>query len=309
MVLLRICRKKGRARRKDDSVSLEGIRNIMGFGGFGNFLKRIIHAGRKRQKKAGLALGSGGARGMAHIGVLRAFEEEGIKFDYVCGSSIGAIIGGMYAAGYSAASMEAYIMGLDLANPRTLIRYKLEGMTIKKALDEMMGGADFDELKMPFAAVASDLDSGEEVVMRTGNIADAMCASSAVIPAFRPVEKDGRRLIDGAYVSCVPSAATKKMGADVVIGVNLSAELDDNLMLKKALDAFYPTNRIPLLSRKDEPYKNCSCMLEPDLRQYSSVSLTQLCEIEDAGYKAAKKMMPEIKKALAGTAAAKRRKG
>ena len=106
-----------------------------------DFFKRIFN--KTTPKKLGLALGSGGAKGMAHIGAIRAFDEEGISFDVVTGTSIGSIVGGMYAAGFSSAAMLKYVSELELLSVQTLIKMKLAGKTTEKLLDEIMGGATF----------------------------------------------------------------------------------------------------------------------------------------------------------------------
>ena len=263
------------------------------------FRRKSGNKKEEKKLKLGIALGSGGAKGMAEIGVLRAFEEENIKFDVVAGSSIGSIVGGMYARGFSTANMTSFLKELEITDPQRLIMYKLQGMTVCKLLDNMLGCVDFDELTLPFAAVAVDIDKGEQVVLREGNVAQAMCASAAIPPVFKAVTIDGRRLVDGAYMNNVPADVVKQMGADFVVGVTLGAEVRFNDKIKPALDSAYKENKVPVCNRALAGEKFSDFYLMPDLSAYSSASYKNLEEMFDIGYNLAKEMMPEIKKAIA----------
>lgn len=259
------------------------------------FLKK-----EKPNKKLGIALGSGGAKGMAHIGILRAFEEENINFDIVTGCSIGSIVGGLYARGFSTANMLNALKELKLYDPQSVVYYKLQGVSVKKMLDNMLGGIDFDELILPFAAVASDIDGGEQVILNKGNVAAAMAASSAIPPVFRAVEIEGKRLVDGAYFNNVPSDVCKNMGADAVIGVALSTNFPKNDKIKPALDAIYRNNKIPVCDRASKGKQNSDIYLAPDLSAYTSASYKNLDDMYEIGYEYAKQKMPEIKAFLKG---------
>lgn len=265
------------------------------------FFEKLSHVfGKKpeKNKKLGIALGSGGAKGMAHIGILRAFEEENINFDVVTGCSIGSIAGGLYARGFSTANMLAALKELKLYEPQSVLYYTLQGVSVAKILDDMLGGADFDELILPFAAVASDIDRGEQVVLSEGNVALAMAASSAIPPVFRAVELGGRRLVDGAYFNNVPADVCKNLGADFVIGVALGTENPENDKIKPALDAIYRNNKIPVTDRAAAGRKNSDVYLAPDLSAYTSASYKNLDDMYEIGYEYAKQKMPEIKAAL-----------
>ena len=261
------------------------------------FLKKLFSR-KKQNKKLGLCLGSGGAKGMAHIGVLRAFEEEGIAFDVVSGCSIGSIVGGLYAGGASTAAMHSFLEQSGVCNPQKLILYKLQGMTTRKMLDNMTGGSDIQDLKIPFGAVAVDIDSGSEAWFTEGSLSSAMCASSAVPPVFRAVTIDGKRYMDGAFLNSVPCDLAKKLGATFVIGVNLAREKPDNTAIKRILDEIYRENKVPFTNRSLKGYENCDVMIEPDLSAYNSMDFKRLGEMEDIGYLAAKNMMPQIKEKL-----------
>lgn len=265
-----------------------------------NIFKKFFSLFKKEQKrkKLGIALGSGGAKGMAHVGILRAFEEEGISFDIVTGCSIGSIVGGMYARGFSTASMLTQLKELRLTEPQKILTLKLQGVTLGKLLDDMLGGAEFDELCIPFAAVASDIDTGKQVVLNEGNVASAMSASSAIPPMFKAVQINGKRLVDGAYLNNVPADVAKKMGADFVIGVSLGANNPQNDKIKPVLDALYKNNKIPLCDRARAGVENSDYFIAPDLSAYTSASYKGLDDMYEIGYSLAKSKMPEIKRLL-----------
>lgn len=251
---------------------------------------------KKKKKKLGLALGSGGAKGMAHVGILRAFDEEGISFDCVAGTSIGSVIGAMYAAGYSSASMIKYLDELDFFAAQTIVKLTLTGKSIEDIFGDVIGGSSFEDLLIPFAAVATDLKTGDEVVIKSGSVAKAMRASSAIPPVLKPASVDGKILIDGAYVNSVPSDVVKNMGADIVIGVNLSAHLPFNDQIKATLDEKYPDNGVKICDRAMAGRVYSDVLLTPDLHGYSSatVSKTKLNEMYEIGYETAKSKMSEI---------------
>jgi len=253
---------------------------------------------KKQEIKTGLALGSGGTKGLAHIGALSAFAEEGIEFDIVAGTSIGSIIGGMYAKRYSPDDMISLINELNLTSYSTIIKLGLSGITVTGLLKKVLGDITFDELKKPFRAVAADLYSGEEKVMGSGDLCSAMAASSAMPPVFRPVLRDGRYLVDGAFLNYVPADVCKILGADVVVGINLGKEHRTNERSKKMLDELYPDNKIPLTDRSKKGYECSDIMVEPDLSAYRAALTKGADEMFYAGYYSVKAKTEEIKKLL-----------
>ncbi len=182
-----------------------------------------------RKPVVGLALGSGSARGWAHIGVLRALEEAGIRPDLVCGSSIGAVVGSAYALG-ELDRFEKWALGLTGRTVWSFMDFKLAGGMLKgeRVIDffrRNFSDRDIEALDIPFAAVATALHSGTEVWLRSGSTADAVRASMALPGLFTPAQRDGRLLIDGGLVNPVPVSLARAMGADVVIAVDLNADL------------------------------------------------------------------------------------
>jgi NTE family protein len=189
-----------------------------------------MHASKNKPKVA-LALGSGAARGWAHIGVIRALADMNIKPDIVTGSSVGAIVAGAYASG-NLDSFEKWVRGLGRVDIIRLLDAKmsgggfLQGKTLMDAISRQIGSPEIEELETPFACVATDLASGREIWIRDGSLLDACRASIALPGMFAPArDADGKYLLDGGLVNPVPVSLARAMGADVVIAVNLNGDL------------------------------------------------------------------------------------
>ncbi len=187
-------------------------------------------------KKVGLALGGGGVRGLAHIGVLKVLERENIPIDLIAGTSAGGLIGGAYAHGMSVEEIEGEIE--EMRSPLKLAKLMdsgvfqtknglLSGEQIVSYFTELLGeGLTFDDMKIPFAAVAISLEDGKEVVLSSGELISAMRASMSVPGFFEPCERDDLRLIDGGILNNVPADVVREMGADVVIAVDVTFPID-----------------------------------------------------------------------------------
>lgn len=186
-------------------------------------------AGVKKRRRIGLALGSGAARGFAQIGVLREFMARGVAIDLIAGCSIGAVVGGCFAA-QKLDALEDFARSLTRRKVFSLLDFTLSGAglisgaRLKALLDEALGPRDIEELAMPFAAVATEIGAGHEVWLRSGNLSRAIRASYAVPGIFAPIGVGGRWLFDGALVNPVPVSLCRAMGADVVIAVTLIGE-------------------------------------------------------------------------------------
>ena len=179
--------------------------------------------------RVGLALGSGSARGWAHVGVIRALERAGVQPDLVCGTSIGALVGAAYAAG-ELESFENWLRGLSFSDVLSFMDVHLSGGVIKgERLMEFFRRSFVDRpienLAKPFAAVSTALHNGAEVWLREGSTIEAVRASIALPALFTPVVREGRILVDGALVNPVPVSLARAMGADIVIAVDLSSDL------------------------------------------------------------------------------------
>lgn len=182
-----------------------------------------------RQPVVGLALGSGSARGWAHIGVLRALAQAGIRPDLVCGSSMGALVGAAYAVG-ELDRFEHWVRHLGLKDVVSFMDFNLSGGMLKgeRLMDffkRHFADRPIEALDMPFAAVATGLLSGAEVWLRSGSVADAVRASIALPGLFTPARHEGRLLVDGGLVNPVPVSLARAMGADIVIAVDLNSDI------------------------------------------------------------------------------------
>ncbi|HIP77221.1 MAG TPA: lysophospholipase, partial [Kiloniellaceae bacterium] len=180
--------------------------------------------------KIGLALGSGVARGWAHLGVLRALARYGIEPDVVAGTSIGAVVGGIHLAG-KADALEAWARSLNKVRMISYIDFRMRnggmlgGRHLVDAMRHELGGMKIEELTTPFVAVATDLVTGHEVWLRRGDIVDAMRTSFSLPGIFEPMQHDRRWLVDGALVNPVPVSVCRALGAQMVIAVNLNADI------------------------------------------------------------------------------------
>ena len=180
--------------------------------------------------RIGLALGSGSARGLSHIGVIRALEEMGIRPDIIAGCSVGAMVGGAHAAGHLA-ELETWLRGLDRMDVLGFFDLSLTsggvilGERLTRVFRDFIGDLTLEALSLPFAAVATDLTTGREIWLDKGSLIDAVRASMGLPGLFAPVEKDGLWLVDGGLVNPVPVSICRAKGADIVIAVNLNGRL------------------------------------------------------------------------------------
>ena len=192
------------------------------------FLKNLW---KKPPRKIGLALSGGGARGLAHIGVLKVLEQEGVPVDCLAGTSMGGVIAAGYAAGLSPEFMEQEALRmsslrrlLPLTDLSPLRRGLFEGQKVHEYLIGHLGDRTFDDLRIPLTLVAVDLNAGREVFLSQGQVADAVRATVALPGIFAPVEWDGQLLVDGGLLDNLPADAARLIGADVVIAVDVSSD-------------------------------------------------------------------------------------
>lgn len=194
----------------------------------GSDLHNPRHRGARRPR-VGLALGGGAARGWAHIGVIRALEQAGIRPDLVCGTSIGALVGAAYAAG-ELDRFEQWVLGLGVREVVSYLDVRLgsgliRGERLMDFFRRSFTDRPIEDLPTPFAAVATALETGAEIWLRQGSMFDAVRASIALPGLFSPVMSDGMVLVDGGLVNPVPVSLARAMGADVLIAVDLSSDL------------------------------------------------------------------------------------
>lgn len=189
-----------------------------------------IKATKKLKPKIGLALGSGVARGWAHIGILRRLEEEGIQIDVIAGTSIGAVVGGAYACG-NLDRIEAWARDLQDTNFLRFLDFRISGGGLfgSNKLGQIMvdnfGDRNIEDLGIPFTAIACELKSGQEIWLKQGPMCDAIKASFALPGVFEPIRHEHKWLVDGALVNPVPVSVCRAAGCDMVIAVNLSEDI------------------------------------------------------------------------------------
>lgn len=249
----------------------------------------------RKKKTLALALGSGGAKGMAHVGALQALEECGVHFSAVAGTSIGSIVGAFYAKGYSPRDISELLRRLDYKSMAISVLTAGSNLSVRNLIDSMLDESCFSDLTLPFAAVATEISNGEEKVFRSGRIADAVLASSAMPPFFKGVEIDGKMYMDGAFVNAVPADVARTLGGDFVIGISLSPA--------KSYE------RTEFVLRNGEKkvcmqkgVHNCDFLLEPDLSAYGATDVFSAPVMYDIGYECAMRHADEILSALRANA-------
>lgn len=260
-------------------------------------------------KKLGLALGAGGSRGVAHIGFIKALEENGIRADYVAGCSMGAVVGACYANGMSALDMKAAAMNLkagDIIDVSLAFITRLsilQSKKVSKLVTSLLGDTQIEDLQIPFKCVATDITNGQVRVFDHGSAVQAVLASSAIPCVFRPVQYDGGIFVDGGCLCRVPVGTVKEMGADVVVAVDVLKNTQEKVdEIKNILDLILRvydvmdtqmTLRTRVLERKI-----CDLLIEPEMKGMSQYAIKDLDKAYDEGYAEGIAHMDEIKALL-----------
>lgn len=185
-----------------------------------------------RKLVIGLALGGGAAKGFAHIGVIKMLEANGIHADVVSGTSAGSVVGSLYASGMDAFAMQQTAISLDEASIRDVRLFSgglVQGQKLQEYVDGLVHHRPIERLRLPFAAVATDLATGQRTVFTHGDTGQAVRASCSIPGVFEPAVIDGRHYVDGGVVSPVPVDAARQLGADFVIAVDISSRSDGTL--------------------------------------------------------------------------------
>ena len=251
--------------------------------------------------KIGLALGAGGARGFAHIGVLRVLEKHAIPVDYIAGTSMGALVGALYCAGHDVNTLERMAtifrqkFYLDFTVPKMGF---ISGAKVKQLIHLLTKGKTIEELSPPIAIIATDLRHGEKVVFRKGKVADAVRASIGIPGIFVPEKMDGRLLVDGSVIDRVPVSVVKEMGADLIIAVDVSS-LNTSPEIASIFDVIMQS--IDIMQQEMVRYHEIQTdvIICPPLRTYSSGAFAHAAEIIRSGEHEAEKKITEIKEKIA----------
>ena len=256
------------------------------------------------KKELGIALGSGSMRGFAHLGVLKVLEENGIPISCIAGSSMGAVIGGIYACGTDLDMLEKIVPNLVFKDYMDMVIPKrggfLKGEKFKELISLFTKGYDFSQTKIPFCCVAVDLNAGELVEMKEGKLIDAIRASMAIPGVFEPFEmEDGRVLVDGGTISRVPSQTARAMGAEVVIGIDVGyrgGKMSEGP--KSWMDFIRRGIDIQSWTAAQAHEKDADLIIAPDVYDHDPTSFDDFEKCVDAGKKAAEEALPVIQKLL-----------
>jgi len=254
--------------------------------------------------KVALVLGGGAARGFAHIGVIRALEQEKIPIDLVVGASVGSLIGAIYACDRN--SFELEWTAFDLEKDQ-LFDYGLlnaftgmgaaKGEKLEAFVRSKVPVANIEELKIPFAAVATDLNRGSRVILDTGSVGRAVRASSAIPGVFQPVEHQGKLLVDGGLIDNVPVSVAREKGADIVIAVDIGQQVT-NFDIADVIDVMLQSVAIMSAENARVKKREADVLIAPKVGDVGMLDFTQKKRCMQAGIEATRKMMPEIKAAI-----------
>jgi NTE family protein len=276
----------------------------------------------QKKPKIGLVLSGGGAKGFAHIGVLKVIEEAGIKIDYIGGTSMGAVIGGLYATGYNAAQIdsifqstnfdellndfiprssknfyekrndELYALVLPFNNfkigiPEALSKGMYNFNLLSRITRNVRHVKDFNQLPTPFLCIGTNIETGEQVLLNKGNLAQAMLASAAFPSLFSPIEIDGALLVDGGVANNYPIEEVRKLGADIIIGVDVQDDLMDRKELKNATKILVQITNLQSIAKMKNKIVDTDIYINPDIKNYGVISFDKGKEIIRKGEEAA----------------------
>ncbi len=279
-------------------------------------------AQEKKNLKVGLVLSGGGAKGFAHIGVLRALEEAGVEISFIGGTSMGAIIGGLYATGYNATQIDSifhatdfdellqdYIprssknfyakrndemyaislpfhkfkFGIPTAYSKGLYNYNL----LAKLTHQVRHVRDFNKLPTPFLCMATDIETGDEILLNKGYLPQAMLASAAFPSLFSPVEIEGRWLVDGGVTNNYPIEEVRALGADFIIGVDVQDDLKDRSALQDATRILVQISNLQMNEKMKEKIESTDIYIKPDITSFGVISFSNGRDIISKGEQAA----------------------
>jgi NTE family protein len=250
--------------------------------------------------RIGLALGGGAVRGLAHLGVLAVLDRERIPIDCIAGTSVGSLVGAAYCAGLGVENLNQVVAQV---NWRTIasLTWPAQGFVsfakLERWMVKLLGDLDFADLGIPFAAVATDIESGQPVLLREGRLAPAVRASCSIPGIVPPVKMDGRLLGDGVTSDNLPVAAARALGADCVIGVDICRPA---LRRRWGPLGMGFTALETLAQRAGGGLEAADCLISPDLSGFSYVRFSQRRELIARGIQAAEQQLPLIKSVISG---------
>lgn len=250
--------------------------------------------------KVGLALGGGGARGFAHLGAIKAFEEFGITFSYIAGTSAGSVVGACYAAGMNFDEIYAVAKTIKEKEIRTsklpLIPSKTDG--IENLITRAVGDINIEDLKIPFSAVAVDLKSTKEVCISKGKLAKAVAGSCCIPGVFVPVEFGDMLLCDGGLQNTIPADIPRYFGCDYVIAVDCHKTRNYGTSSSKIIDVLSCSIRILMKGNAVKGYVNSDIIIQPDTKRFKATKTEGIDDMIEEGYRATIDLMPQIKELI-----------
>ncbi|MDI6641117.1 MAG: patatin-like phospholipase family protein [Elusimicrobiota bacterium] len=271
------------------------------------FWREVITLSPPERPRIVLVLSGGGARGLAHIGVLKVLKEEGVPIDAIVGCSVGALVGALYCAGMEIARLERISQEIgwsDLTNisPPSIIgmllrEKQLSTEKMENYIKEHIGNKQFHELKIPFATVATDIKTGEKIIFQSGDVATAARASATIPGVFSPVEYRHRYLVDGGLIDNIPVDLAKLFDADIIIAVDISADYTkystSNMMFVLNQSIYIQGS---LLSRAS--LQEADIVINPHVSDVAAFELWRAKECIDAGIIATQLVIPKLKKEI-----------
>lgn len=293
------------------------------------FLIQISLGQENARPKIGLVLSGGGAKGLAHIGVLKVIDSLGIQVDYIAGTSMGAVVGGLYASGYTGNQLDSIFSKIDvdallqdytpresksfyekrndeiyaltlpfnnfkLGLPSGLSKGLYNFNLMSRLTQHVSDVRDFDKLPIPFLCIATDVETGEQIVLDEGILAQAIIASGALPTLYNPIEINGRLLIDGGVVNNYPIEELKNRGVDFIIGIDVQDGLKNREQLKDVTAVLSQINNFSMIEKMEGKRSLTNIYIQPDIKGYSVVSFDKGQEIIKKGNEKAKEYIKEL---------------
>lgn len=286
---------------------------------------------KNKLPKIGLVLSGGGAKGFAHIGVLKVLEKAGIKVDYIAGTSMGSVVGALYASGYNATQIDSIFIATDFNNivndyvprssknfnekrndetyaftlpfdhfkvgvPLSLSKGMYNYNILNRLFQNVRGIEDYNKFSIPYLCMTTDIETGKEVVQNKGYLPLALLASSAFPTLFSPIEIDGKLLSDGGIANNYPVEKLREMGAEFIIGSDVQDDLRKREDLNEATKIMTQINNFQMLSHMDGKIQQTDIYIKPYIKDFSIVSFDKGREIIEEGEKAASLFLPDLMK-------------
>ena len=256
----------------------------------------------RRAPKVALVLGGGAARGFAHVGVIRIFEKEKIPIDMIIGTSVGSLVGAIYASERDSFQLEwiAYKIREEDIFDFSLIHSRMgpvQGRKLEEFLETTLKVKNLEDLKLPFYPVATDLYTGKTITLEKGSIARAVRASSSIPGIFVPVKSSGMMLVDGGVTNNLPTEIARQKGADLVVAVNISKDVR-NVQINSVIDVILQSVDIMGKELLDYKKQSADVLIEPHVGEIGMMDFTQKKKCIEEGMKAAQAALPSIRRKL-----------